>query len=87
MTQNGDFDPISEEDMRRKAQKRRNAWLALALFAFVIIVGATTMIRLGDADLGPDGGLYWRNDPETPQPSPPPDLPSEFQPQEEGADE
>lgn len=31
----------------RKAQKRRNLWLALALAAFVILVGVTTIMRLG----------------------------------------
>lgn len=31
----------------RKAQKRRNLWLALALLAFVVLVVMTTMIKLG----------------------------------------
>ena len=33
-----------EED---KARKRRNVWLAVALFGFVVLVAAVTMIRLG----------------------------------------
>lgn len=37
--------PLDED--ARKAQKRRNLWLALALIAFVVLVIATTMIRLG----------------------------------------
>ena len=36
---------LSEE--ARKAQKRRNLWLAAALVVFVILVGVTTMMRLG----------------------------------------
>ena len=59
-----------------KARKRRNLWLGLALFGFVILVGVTTMIRLGDSDLGPDGGLYWRNDPVSETSQPMPDLPA-----------
>ena len=65
----------TDEDVRKAAQKRRNFWLALALFAFVVIVGVTTMIRLGDSDLGPDGGLYWSNPPETREQAPMPTLP------------
>lgn len=38
----------SDVDMAaaRKAQKSRNRWLALALVAFVVIVGLTTAMRL-----------------------------------------
>lgn len=72
--------PQTDEEVRRAAQKRRNFWLALALFAFVVIVGVTTMIRLGDSDLGPDGGLYWSNPPEKREQAPMPTLPD--QPQE-----
>lgn len=70
----------------RKAQKRRNRWLALALFAFVFLVGATTVVRLADSDLGPDGGFYWSNPPQDNSQSIP-DLPTndEGQP-EEGSD-
>jgi hypothetical protein len=42
----------------RAAQKRRNLWLALALFGFVALVGITTMIRLMGADLS-KGGFYY----------------------------
>ncbi|MEQ8559433.1 MAG: hypothetical protein RIB03_14030 [Henriciella sp.] len=66
-------EPLSPE--ARRARKKRNVWLALALFAFVILVALTTVIRLGDSDLGPDGGFYWRNDPESSSP-PMPDLPA-----------
>ncbi|MEO0982175.1 MAG: hypothetical protein AAFX03_05935 [Pseudomonadota bacterium] len=45
-----------------KAQKRRNVWLALALFGFVILLGAVTMLRLGEAATDPEGGLYWSLD-------------------------
>ncbi|WP_300378640.1 hypothetical protein [Henriciella sp.] len=40
--------PLSEEDTTaaRKAQKRRNVWLALALVAFVVLVILTTIIKL-----------------------------------------
>lgn len=62
---------------RRAAQKRRNLWLGLALFGFVVIVGVTTVIRLGDADLGPDGGLYWHNPPQDNTSEPMPDLPQQ----------
>ena len=53
--------PQSLDAEALKARKRRNLWLGLALFGFVILVGVTTVIRLGDSDLGPDGGFYWRN--------------------------
>ncbi len=36
-----------KNDAARKAQKRRNLWLALALFGFVLLVIVTTMIKLG----------------------------------------
>ncbi len=42
----------------RAAQKRRNLWLALALFGFVGLVGVTTIIRLTGADLS-KGGFYY----------------------------
>lgn len=71
--------PPQLDEQALKARKRRNIWLALALFAFVILVGVTTMIRLGDADLGADGGLYWRNDPQS-ESAPMPELPSEEAP-------
>lgn len=67
----------AEERARLAAQKKRNMWLALALFAFVVIVGVTTVIRLGDADLSKDGGIYWRNDPQPREQAPMPELPSD----------
>ena len=39
--------PTPPNDDARKAQKRRNLWLALALVTFVVLVAATTVIRLG----------------------------------------
>ena len=39
--------PPDRDEEARKAQKRRNLWLALALAAFVILVGLTTIMRLG----------------------------------------
>ena len=42
----------------RAAQKRRNLWLALALFGFVALVGTTTILRLAGADLS-KGGFYY----------------------------
>ncbi|MEM8615547.1 MAG: hypothetical protein AAGF20_01290 [Pseudomonadota bacterium] len=47
----------SAEDLR--AQKRRNVWLAMALFAFVVIVGVTTAIRIQDADLTSENSFYF----------------------------
>lgn len=77
-------DPVQPDEAgRRAAQKRRNLWLGLALFAFVLIVGLTTVIRLGDADLGPDGGLYWRNPPQDNTSEPMPDLPQQDDTSEE----
>ncbi|MEM7328547.1 MAG: hypothetical protein AAF437_07395 [Pseudomonadota bacterium] len=42
-----------------KAQKRRNAWLALALVAFVIVVGVTTAIRIQEADFSGGDRIYF----------------------------
>lgn len=39
--------PPQLDDEARKAQKRRNLWLAIALVAFVVLVAMTTMLRLG----------------------------------------
>ncbi|RIJ28826.1 hypothetical protein [Henriciella algicola] len=79
--------PRLDEDARQ-AQKRRNWWLALALFAFVILVGVTTVVRLADSELGPDGGFYWSNPPQSDS-RPMPDLPEgdESQPAEDGGDQ
>jgi len=51
---------LSAEELR--ARKRRNAWLAAALFGFVILVAGVTMIRLGQTGLGPDQEFYWHID-------------------------
>lgn len=39
--------PPGLDEEARKAQKRRNLWLALALVAFVVLVAITTMLKLG----------------------------------------
>ena len=36
------------EAERLAAQKRRNIWLALALFGFVILVGVVSAVRLAE---------------------------------------
>ena len=46
----------SSEDLA--AQKRRNMWLALALAAFVVLVGVTSAIRIQGSDLGKSDGFY-----------------------------
>ncbi|MEL7541935.1 MAG: hypothetical protein AAGJ51_13620, partial [Pseudomonadota bacterium] len=43
----------------RKAQKRRNAWLAMALVAFVIVVGVTTAIRIQETDFSNGDRIYF----------------------------
>jgi len=45
-----------------RARKRRNAWLAAALLAFVAIVGIATMVRIGEEATKPDKGLYYTVD-------------------------
>ena len=42
-----------------KAQKRRNAWLAFALVAFVIVVGVTTALRIQETDFSGGDRLYF----------------------------
>ena len=41
------------------AQKRRNAWLAVALVVFVIVVGVTTAVRIQEADFSGGDRLYF----------------------------
>lgn len=41
------------------AQRRRNLWLGLALFGFVVLVGVSTAIRLQDAALTDDNSFYF----------------------------
>ena len=50
-------EPLSPQ--QRDAQKKRNLWLALALVAFVVLVGVTTAIRIQDADMGKSEGFYF----------------------------
>jgi hypothetical protein len=50
---------LTPEQLR--ARKRSNAWLAAALFGFVILVAGVTMIRLSQTGLGPDQEFYWHN--------------------------
>ena len=40
------------------AQKKRNIWLALALVAFVALVGITSAIRISQSDLSKTEGFY-----------------------------
>ena len=54
-TSQPDLDP----ELRIKAQKRRNAWLALALVAFVVTVGVTTAVRIQEADFSGSDRLYF----------------------------
>ena len=42
-----------------QAQKRRNAWLAFALVAFVVIVGVSTALRIQEADFSGGDRLYF----------------------------
>lgn len=49
--------PLTAE--QRAAQKRRNVWLALALVAFVVLVGVTTVIRIQDTDMSKSEGFYF----------------------------
>lgn len=44
------------------ARKRRNLWLALALGAFVIIVGVVSAVRISQTGMGPDQEFYWHAD-------------------------
>ena len=50
---------IPDPDARLKAQKRRNAWLALALVAFVLIVGVSTALRIQETDFSGGDRLYF----------------------------
>lgn len=51
--------PAADPETILKAQKRRNAWLALALVAFVVIVGVTTAVRIQEADFSGGDRLYF----------------------------
>ncbi len=56
------------------AQKRRNAWLALALVGFVILVGITTAIRIQATDFSKNEGFYFSGSLEQETRTPPPEL-------------
>ncbi|MFN3211547.1 MAG: hypothetical protein ACE37M_00440 [Henriciella sp.] len=45
--------------LQLKAQKRRNAWLALALVGFVVIVGVSTALRIQETDFSGGDRLYF----------------------------
>ncbi|MEM7661648.1 MAG: hypothetical protein AAF292_05325 [Pseudomonadota bacterium] len=47
MVDNGSLTDQAEVD-RLAAQKKRNVWLAVALFGFVILVGMVSAIRLAE---------------------------------------
>lgn len=56
-------DPISaiapQDTARLQAQKRRNMWLALALVAFVVLVGVSTALRIQETDFTGGDRLYF----------------------------
>ncbi len=59
------------------ARKKRNVWLALALVAFVVLVGVTSVIRISSSDFGKSDGLYFSGSLEKKSQPPPPELPSD----------
>ena len=50
-TETPEIRPLTQEE--RKAQKKRNLWLAFALLGFLVLVFVTTIVRIRD-------GIYWR---------------------------
>ena len=54
-----DATPGPDAEMLLKAQNRRNAWLAVALVAFVVIVGVPTAIRIQETDFSGGDRLYF----------------------------
>ncbi|MEO1554579.1 MAG: hypothetical protein AAFR82_11675 [Pseudomonadota bacterium] len=48
-----------DADALLKAQKRRNAWLAIALVAFVVVVGVSTAVRIQETDFSDGDRLYF----------------------------
>lgn len=44
---------------RLQAQNRRNMWLALALVAFVVLVGVSTALRIQETDFTGGDRLYF----------------------------
>ena len=53
--------PAKLDPREISARKRRNIWLGLALFAFVVLMGVGTAIRIGQgAGTNPcEASLYW----------------------------
>ncbi|NBC20094.1 MAG: hypothetical protein GVY06_03450 [Alphaproteobacteria bacterium] len=62
MTDEDRIERVELSEREIAARKRRNLWLALALFGFVILVGAVTMVRLSQTGMGPDQEFYWHID-------------------------
>jgi len=58
MTQDSPEAAVSA-DAILKAQQRRNIWLAVALIAFVAIVGVSTAIRIQQVDFSNGDRLYF----------------------------
>ena len=56
MTQEKPFVVRTLTEAESKARKRRNLWLALSLFSFVLIVLAITMVRLSQNIAGNAAG-------------------------------
>jgi len=50
---------VIDQEALKKAQKSRNAWLALALVAFVVIVGVSTALRIQETDFSGGDRLYF----------------------------
>lgn len=51
------FQRVDLSPEENAARKKRNLWLALALLGFVVLVGATTAIRISEA--GAKDGMYF----------------------------
>ncbi len=52
-----DFEPRQLTPEELKARKRRNLWLGLSLFAFVVAILIITMIRISGTGAVPRGGF------------------------------
>lgn len=56
----GEFTPAARlEPEALAARNKRNIWLGLALFGFVVLVGVTTVIRLSSTDLSEGASFYY----------------------------
>lgn len=51
------FEVLELSPEAKAARKKRNIWLAAALLGFVLLVGATTAIRISEA--GAKDGMYF----------------------------